>query len=511
MAVAKRIYIISDLHLGGEYPDATGQEQEDTSSDRDRGFRICTHVTQLVAFIKAIIARAQKTRIDTELVINGDIVDFLAEKREVRDSVTGVMRPGWEPFIDDPLRARNILQQIVARDKLFFDALKEFLASGNRLTVTLGNHDIEISFPQLRETLIGVLEADGKRFSIIYDGEAYQVGQVIIEHGNRYDEWNAVSHDALRRVRSVQSRLEPPLDRARAFEAPAGSFLVASVMNEIKRHFPFIDLLKPESEAAIPILLAIAPEYRNRIIAIASLVAKSRRHRIGSDGLPLSMGDIADQQQLVEANGEEVVSDILKRRLSVEDAVLLLSDASNPPVIKTDGDIDSHDFRSFWATLMLIAARSSEPWTSRLPTLLAAVGGTKKDFSFDRTQEITPYREAAERLLARGFKVVTFGHTHLAKQIEFSGGLYINTGTWADLIPFPSDIFGADMVTEHNESRSGAPVAQTKLEKFVDDMRTAKLQKHLRFMPTYARVELDEAGAVLCAKLCDYAGPSEEI
>src|SRR5439155_7172313 len=120
-----------------------------------------------------------------------------------------------------------VFRCILNRDRQFFAALKEFLSGGHRLTILLGNHDIELSFPALRRVLVEELEADGRRFSFIYDGEAYALGKVLIEHGNRYDEWNVVTHDTLRRVRSVQSRAEPMLEAWRSFEAPAGSFLVA--------------------------------------------------------------------------------------------------------------------------------------------------------------------------------------------------------------------------------------------------------------------------------------------
>src|SRR5262249_50206933 len=146
-------------------------------------------------------------------------------------------------LIEDPSEATAVLRRIIDRDRLFFSALRDLLTAGHRLTIVLGNHDVELSFPALRRILMEELGADGKRFSFIYDGEAYQVGKVLIEHGNRYDEWNVVTHDALRRLRSVQSRMEPALKADRGFEAPAGSFLVAGVMNEIKNRYPFVDLL----------------------------------------------------------------------------------------------------------------------------------------------------------------------------------------------------------------------------------------------------------------------------
>ena len=426
------------------------------------------------------------------------------------------MRVGWEPLINDPWQAATILRRIMDRDKPFFVALKDMLAAGFRLTLMLGNHDVELSFPALRRILEKELDVDGKRFSFIYDGEAYQVGQALIEHGNRYDEWNVVTHDALRRVRSVQSRLEPPLDVDRSFKAPAGSFLVAGVMNEIKTRYPFIDLLKPESEAAIPILLALAPEYRRRIMTIAGLVAHSRKHVIGRDGLPSDQGDIGSHEtRIPESPGEALINQILRHKLPSEKCQefiaatneTLTSDAGQDAAV--GGDIHDGTVRSLWSLVTLLVARPSDPVSSRLTTLLTALEGTRSDFSFDRQKEKEPYRSAAQRLLAGGFQVVLFGHTHLAKEIKMAGGTYINTGTWADVLPFPSTILDPDEGSTQQTAREVAAARLKRLDDFVADMATARLGRYLRFIPTYARIELGEEGEVRKAQLREYRGEGE--
>lgn len=501
----KRLFVISDLHIGGDYPDK--------SEAASRGFRICTHVDELVAFIRWVTTRARQESVDTELVINGDLVDFLAEKSDSRNPASGEIESGWHPFIGDPQEAEKIFRRIIDRDKMFFSALKDLLAAGNRLTITLGNHDIELSFPALRRMLIEELDADGKRFSFIYDGEAHQIGNVLIEHGNRYDEWNVVTHDALRRVRSVQSRMEPFLDAARGFEAPAGSFLVAGVMNEIKARYPFIDLLKPESEAAIPILLALAPEYRSRIVAIAKLIASSRIHVVGGDGLPSQAGDIAEVEGPLgrEMSGEAVIRNILQARLGAAYMSEFASATHTEPgfgnIVQGEsaaGDIQGGDLRTLWSILRLSFAAPSDPVIARLPILLAALEGTRGDFSFDRQREIAPYQSAAQRLLQRGFRLVLFGHTHLAKEMNLDGGTYINTGTWADILPFPETVLGPSFGQSQTEGDRCYAARIGRLSQFVEDMETARLDKYLRFVPTYAQIEFDPRGELIGANLYQF-------
>jgi len=172
------LYVISDLHLGGEAP-----------TPDHAGFQICPSNARrrLGRFIHSL-RHAHKDGI-TELVINGDFVDFLAEKP-------------FQSFTATPALAITKLQQIMHStddgaqgDERVFPALRAFVQQGHALTLMLGNHDIELSLPEVRDTLVAYL-TDGQpaRLTFLYDGEALRRGLVLIEHGNRYDAWNVVNH-----------------------------------------------------------------------------------------------------------------------------------------------------------------------------------------------------------------------------------------------------------------------------------------------------------------------------
>ena len=118
-------------------------------------------------------------------------------------------------------------------------------------------------------------------------------------------------------------------------------------------------------------------------------------------------------------------------------------------------------------------------------------------------------KAVSERLLGRGFEVVVFGHTHLAKEIRLGSGTYINTGTWADLLPFPTTILDPDNGADSGSADESDASKLDRLGKFVKDMATAQLGNYLRFMPTYAQIELDDKGGVVTAKLCDYGGEGD--
>ena len=129
-------FVISDLHLGGNYP-----SPEDVGK---RGFRLCTHADAIVRFVEDRARDAERK--STEIVLNGDTVDFLAETNSPEDGGST-----WSSFTGDSLAAIRKFRSIVARDKPVFDSFGPFLDAGGKLTVLLGNHDIELSLPDVRQ------------------------------------------------------------------------------------------------------------------------------------------------------------------------------------------------------------------------------------------------------------------------------------------------------------------------------------------------------------------------
>jgi UDP-2,3-diacylglucosamine pyrophosphatase LpxH len=500
MQPIRHVYVISDLHLGGEYGTGT--------RPGDRGFRLCSQVRALTAFVNALSERPGDTR-RTELIINGDFVDFLAERHTVEGSASP-----WMPFIANPTKAAQTLETIVDRDRPFFDALTGFLDRGHRLVVLLGNHDLELSLPCVRRTLVETLRAGsvGKRradsghdFEFIYDGEAYVVGDALIEHGDRCDAWNRVNHESLRRFRSRQSRHRPDVV-AGTFTPPPGSRLVSEVINPIKADYRFVDLLKPETDAVVPLLLALEPGYRRYVGRLAALcVART------AASLPSTVtGDIASNRSSSESFGGDLVAGPRddSRNQSLSDPLTALLHKLMPG--KSDrfleligegmsGDIAAGDVVNHAIGLaQLLAANRQHLIERRLSALLLALGVLKGQRPFDRGAEsLSEYAEAAQALARRGFNFVIFGHTHIARDVQLAGGArYLNTGTWTDVIRFPAEV----VMPGHDDE----------LRRFVADLRTGALSRWVEFRPTYVRLDLTDGGAVSRAELVDYP-PRDEV
>ena len=475
------VFVISDLHIGGQY----------AGNGEGRGFRINTHIDVLTNFIDELRLRAQNTERYTELVINGDFVDFLAEE------TLGDTR--WQAFISDQEEAIEAFKAITNRDKAFFDALRSALQAGVSLILLLGNHDVELSLPAVRAHLLKTLDIrNGAQFRFIYDGEAYVIGDALIEHGNRYDGFNVIDHDRLRRHRSAKSRQLTLRENAK-FHPPPGSQLVELVMNPIKKDYGFIDLLKPETEAVVPLLIALEPGFTRDIERIWNLYRLSdlaKQHAPSAPAWPARASDIravggvgADESKVSELQG------LLAKHMGENELgrLLKLMRQVNEESTEAAQRISFRDDARYAWSLLKVATTGD--WERRRQVLLDALRVLQNDTSFERSIETDQYLVHAKKLAAAGFRVIVFGHTHLAKEVVLENGApYLNTGTWADLMCVPNEILNAptDFALSH-------------LDRFVDALRTGKFYRYVNFLPTYAHIQLNQHGQTVSAKIKDYA------
>lgn len=505
------IYVISDLHLGGE------------PKEGRRGFRLMTQPRSLASFIETLAAKPNPV----ELVINGDFVDFLAERHD--------NPPEWRSMLQNDTVALETFLRIASPDAssarysggdvCVFTALRRFVAAGHRLTVILGNHDVELSYPRVREAFFDLV---GAPIEFLYDNQALVRGDVVIEHGNRYDRFNQVDHDGLRRMRSVLSR-HADLPERGWFAPPPGSYMVAEVMNHIKKDFPFVDLLKPEMGAVIPTLLALNPSYRGKLLDVARALLPAATLGVESDGEPtwesnmsagktdvfaVNMG--CDSKTPPDAWDDRTKPDTGKAITSEEGASatpeeivfgkrvasLLCSDV--PPEVEFAAPCTSlgTKLRGITAIFDLFTADRNTPVEKRLPALLNALRLLEQDQSFSLDVEThEEYEDAALKLLRSGFRYVVFGHTHLPKRIRWEGlGSYLNCGTWADRIRLPEAIFAEDK-----------GIGLQVLADFIGDLRADPPQRLLFTDYRYVHLEMSiEGGQVRCRHASLKSWPKEK-
>ena len=410
------LYVVSDLHLGGP-------------SD----FQIFNSGAELESLIDLLRAAPAEKKV--ALLINGDFVDFLAEDDAKHFDPTGAIRK---------------LNNIVERGAFakVFNALKRFTNTKNRtLVLTLGNHDLELALPWVRARLLEIL-TDGKeaaygRVILAFDGAGFpcRVGgaTVLCVHGNEVDPWNVADYERIRRF-GVEVSHGRPID---SWIPNAGSQLVIDVMNGVKRKFPFVDLLKPETQAAVPTLLALAPDQHDKLLSIGATVG-----RLAWDKLKRATGFLGAQEG-DDLTGRTVatVGDFAPRPATLtvpaagaydrdEYASLLLDGASeqyhrgvDPMSLLTSDQVGGYLGLTSAVYKLFRGGETSE-------VLREALDGLHKDRSFDPTAEDETFK-LLDETVGEGFDFLIAGHTHLRRALERKrkrGTWYFNSGTWARLI-----------------------------------------------------------------------------
>ena len=411
------LYVVSDLHLGGP-------------SD----FQIFNSGAELAALINHLRASAADKRI--ALLVNGDFVDFLAEQPAAHFDPSGAITK-LNRIVEDPAF------------KPVFTALKRFTNTKNRtLVLTLGNHDLELALPWVRTRLLEIL-TDGKeaaygRVVLSFDGSGFpcRVGKatVLSVHGNEVDAWNVADYERIRRF-GVEVSHGRPID---SWIPNAGSQLVIDVMNDLKRKYPFVDLLKPETQAAVPTLLALAPDQHDKLRAIGATVRrlawdafKRRTGFLGAadeDELPGRTAGAADMFTTRPASSSSgpPAAELLDRAAYAD---LLLDGASEKYHDGVDpmSLLSSDELGGYLGLTSAIFKLIRGEETSEV--LREALEDVHKDRSFDPTAEDDTFRLLDESV-GTGFDFLIAGHTHLVRALERKNGrgYYFNSGTWARLI-----------------------------------------------------------------------------
>lgn len=446
----RRIVAISDLHIGGDENPMLG------------------HPDLLADFLGQVAAYQRADGEELELVIHGDFIDFLAVKPYA----------AWTP---DEATALDKLAAVFRKSSALFDQLARCVGRIQRLTFLIGNHDIELALPKVRDALLKRLGTNSHRCVFVCNNEAYRVGDLLIEHGNRYDSWNAIDYDGLREVVSCTSRGEIPPKELRICP---GAELVHEVMNPLKERYHFIDLLKPEDKLVVLLLGCFEPELRRDIpLIFNSAWAYSQEIYRRANWMISGRSPAPGQRHLVgrQKDEKELPSDV---SVAFSDELALFGPrraAGNGPKWQRFFQKDPRDgLRARFEREESVDDRT----LYKLRTALRAK--LQSDRTFDENNPGDQYCKAASAMIAKGIaKVVVMGHTHLRRNVKVEGGLYLNTGTWADLIRLDESLLREDKATS---------------EQFVDWLRrlsTNQLDGIRQCFPTYADVSVSDDGRIM--------------
>jgi UDP-2,3-diacylglucosamine pyrophosphatase LpxH len=490
------LYAVSDLHLGGT-----------------RGIRIFRSGENLAQLVRHLAHTNPTHGGQRALVLNGDVIDSLAE--------------GVEHYVASPQAAAAMLEDIMNHPdfEMVWSALREFVGQENhQLVICIGNHDLELAYPNVQEQIVvrlgGATDEPTRgriRFATLGVGHLCRVGsaqksaRVLCLHGNEYDKWNAVSPEDMERLvrsaclgRPAHIADDPP---------NAGTQLVIDVMNGIKRDYPFVDLLKPEVETVFNVLLALNWRTARALPDVLKLTAKAETQ--GASRISRVLGEPAGEAtppattvpswkpggQFGAFLGMAPSSQDL-----LDDAWKLSASEVPTPEEQPDEVLGLKEVAT--NTLRYLRNLTTEGRQEALRhALLDWIAG-------DRTWHLDGPDAVCDQLakLAPDVEVVIAGHTHLGRQkhvccqppdapCKASGYLYLNTGTWA-------------RVMELDEGLLGTPAAFStlwdSLQKKSIEALDADASGIVKNMGTVGIVRLTGTGDAIEAALCEKKAGADE-
>ncbi len=417
------LHVVSDLHMGGEGSD----------------FQILAQGARLGDFVRWVARQRPDEAV--ALVLNGDVFDTLAED------------VGGYVAVDDAL---TVIERIM-EDPSFspvFGALSDFVRTPNRtLVMVVGNHDIELAFPLVQRMVVSrlamkSLEARARiEFATVGAGYSCMVGaaRVFCTHGNEVDPWNYVRYEDLSKA-ARRMNCGVPLDPSE-WEPNAGTKLVKDVMNAVKRRYAWIDLLKPETQAAIGVLLVLDPKQLGNIRRLPAVVGELARGaldydgRLGADGLVAPDPKAAGQRNVDQLLGANVAFGVNAGAGAAEGSAddMLRAAEANFETPRHGPELTDDTLgvpRLLWDRLTGWITRVGRDEALRR----ALVDWLADDKTFDFNVRDDTFKRVTASI-GEGIDFIVTGHTHLERAVEIGGGrYYFNSGTWIRLLRFTNDV-----------------------------------------------------------------------
>jgi UDP-2,3-diacylglucosamine pyrophosphatase LpxH len=212
--------VTSDMHLSsGRFVDGQQNPYEDFFFD-----------TEFCEFLDYFSTGVYGDGCEVELVLNGDVLDFLNVQigGEFVDVVTSAI-------------AVEKLVAILQGHPEVVSALQRFVnRPGKRVVYNTGNHDMEFFFPEVRETFCRVIGGENwTRDKVWVNAEQeyleYPEG-IQIHHGNQFEAVHSTNY----KQPFVTENLPEPI-----LYMPWGSVYVTKIINRMKWERDYLDKVKP--------------------------------------------------------------------------------------------------------------------------------------------------------------------------------------------------------------------------------------------------------------------------
>ena len=217
--VTKTILVISDIHLGaGVVVEGKRNPLEDFHHDKE-----------MVGFIEYYFSGEYLNR-DVELIINGDLFDFLAVP--------------YVKYFDDEYWSEEAsvekLKMMINAHREVVDALVKFSScKKKKLVYIIGNHDAEMILPAVKKHLEKFFTKEGKKYiKIIIDNsrEYTPAKGIVLKHGHEYETPHHFHH---------KNSIVLDDKGRRYFLPPWGSYYVTRVINKFKEERNHVNTVRP--------------------------------------------------------------------------------------------------------------------------------------------------------------------------------------------------------------------------------------------------------------------------
>ncbi|MCA9707639.1 MAG: metallophosphoesterase [Myxococcales bacterium] len=226
------LVIVSDLHLGRGKNPKTGRYYELEAFFYDEDF---------LRFCRYLCDDARRRQVPLKLVLNGDTFDLLRLDPVPLDGDPQVVNR-FAPALN-PTRAAAEVSRILGGHPALVEALATVLAEGHEVVVLPGNHDIEVQWEPVRDSMRRCIgehprlgdEPGGALERLRFEDWFYhEPGRIWVEHGCQYDPENAFRYPLRRElVHEPDALHEAELDN------PLGNFFQRYLYNAFG-HITFI-------------------------------------------------------------------------------------------------------------------------------------------------------------------------------------------------------------------------------------------------------------------------------
>jgi UDP-2,3-diacylglucosamine pyrophosphatase LpxH len=430
---AQHTLIVSDIHLADAEP-AHPRNPMWKRFKRRKHFVDASFAAFLESMQRQVEGRA-------ELIFNGDIFDFdsvmAMPTRQEAAEWKGGLHVSWlersRGLAAEEEKSRFKMKVILNDHPVFLDAVRSFILKGHRAVFVIGNHDIELQWPSVRQDVVDRLDLPEVFRDHVRFCEWFYISNhdTLVEHGNQYDPYCLSSNPInplIKKGKHAYVRIpfgnlagKYMVNGMGLFNPHAdSSYIKASLAEYLTFYFKYIMRVQP--------LLAWTWLWSALMTLIISV----------SEGLLPAMSDPITINARVE--------DIAGRANATPSMVWSLKELHAHPAIFNPIKI----LRELWLDRAILLGLvfffsfnffsylhvfvGASPWwffaglVALLPAFLFYARSVESDVSKTLRQAFVLAPQSAR--IAQVKRVIQ-GHVHLAQHSRNEGIEYLNTGTWS--------------------------------------------------------------------------------